>query len=109
MARPHISGGSAGNHLRAALTHSGVSTATDPRHWSDADETALIAGIMQEVGVIANADLSQTMGYVQSWPSWATGANPRHYALDPTIGAHDTTRDSFDFDDSGLPPPPTYV
>ena len=37
----------------------------------------------------------------RAWPA----ANSLH----PTIGAHATTRDSFDFDDSGLPPPPAYV
>jgi hypothetical protein len=40
------------------------------------------------------------------WPDWTTGNNPRKYALDKTIGRLNPARGSFQFDSSGLPPPP---
>jgi hypothetical protein len=47
---------------------------------------------------------------VHDWPSWtAPGKNPRHYALDPSIGALDEAARSFQLDVTGLPPAPAYT
>jgi hypothetical protein len=99
-----VSGGQSGARIRAAYHRAAIPAAAgDPSTWTDAHEAALIRGIMDEV---ATTNYLDTMEYVQDWPRWAGGANPRGYRLDPTIGNLVTTRDSFQFDDSDLPPAP---
>lgn len=101
-----ISNGNAATRLRSALTDAINSTPTltwtgSPDTWTDAHETALLDGLIAQAasGVTAN------FTYLSNWPSWLTGTNPRNYALAaPVAAALSTTRDSFDFDDGGLPP-----
>jgi hypothetical protein len=80
-----------------------------PETWGDSHETALINGIMNEVNIIKNKNLTETMTYVRDWPIWASGNNPRGYTLSPAIGNLVTDRNSFTFDDSDLPPAPSYT
>ncbi|BBH71870.1 hypothetical protein ACTI_85550 [Actinoplanes sp. OR16] len=104
----HLAGGSR-RRLRNVLGHAAVpASAGDPARWTDAHEIRLIDGILREVGVIANADFTQTMEYVRDWPAWAAprAANPRGYTLAAPAGGLATTRGSFLFDASGLPPAP---
>jgi hypothetical protein len=101
-----------GNNLRRlqnVIGHAAIPAAAgNPTAWTDAHETSLLDGIMREVGVIGNAELTDTMNQVRDWPAWAAprAANPRRYALASTIGSLATTRNSFDFDTAGLPPAP---
>jgi len=100
-----VNGGNGGTRLRAAFRRAGVAT-TDPSTWTDVQEAALIQGLLDEATALHNADLMRSIDAVDSWPSWAGGANPRGYRLDRAIGNLAVTRASFQFDDSDLPPPP---
>lgn len=107
-----VSGGQAAAQLRNAFTKAAITSTTDPTQWTDAEETALIQGIMDEVAAINNADFTNTMAYVHDWATWATGTpphNPRGYALATTIPPHAATRGSFTLDSTGLPPAPAYT
>jgi len=106
-----IAGGNAANRLRNALataraTAPGLTWTGAPNAWTDAHETALVQGLRQAVTARGNANLSNSINYVDNWPNWATGANPRGYALPGTIGNLSEDRNSFDFDTAGLPPAP---
>jgi hypothetical protein len=104
----HITGDNL-RRLRNAITHAAIPAAAgNPTTWTDAHETSLIDGIMHEVGVIANAGFTDTMNYVRDWPAWAAprASNPRRFSLATTIGSLATTRNSFNFDTTGLPPAP---
>ncbi|HEY0735990.1 MAG TPA: hypothetical protein VGD69_13840, partial [Herpetosiphonaceae bacterium] len=100
------SGVHAGARLVNALNHAAIpASAGNPTTWTDAHQALLVQGIMDEVAAINNANLTDTMTYVNTWPSWAGGSNPRRFALAETIGTLATTR-TFQFDDSDLPPAP---
>src|SRR5262249_30543058 len=104
----HLVGGGM-RRLRNVLAHAAIpASAGDPTRWTDAHETRLIDGIMREVGVIDNAGFTQTMEYVRDWPAWAAprAANPRRSSLPIPTGGLATTRNSFLFDTTGLPPAP---
>jgi hypothetical protein len=79
---------------------------TNRTTWTDAHEAALVQGLRDEVVQRGNANLSETIGYVDAWPQWATGANPHGYQLDATIGQLSEARGSFVFAAEGLPPEP---
>jgi RHS repeat-associated protein len=101
-----ISGGHAGTRLVNALGHAAIPAgAGDPSTWTDAHQAALAQGIMDEVAAINNDNLNDTMTYVNTWPSWASGSNPRNFMLPASIGGLATTR-TFQLDDSELPPAP---
>jgi hypothetical protein len=102
-----IAGGQAGPNLRNILTNAAVpGSAGNPALWTDAHEQKLIDSIMHEVGVVASTDLTNTMTYVRDWHNWGASGGPRHYALPATIANLAVTRNSLQFDDSGLPPAP---
>jgi len=105
-----VLGGSTGARLTAAFARAGVpASAGDPTRWTDAHQIALIQGLLDEVDAVGNADLITTIRYVHDWPTWVGGANPRRYALSPSVGNLATTAGSFQFDASGLPPAPPYT
>lgn len=100
-------GGHAGARLRAAFARAGIGAgAGDPTTWTDAHEADLIRGLREEVAATNNAAFIGTIGYVDDWPRWATGPNPRGYALDRGIGRLAVTRASLQFDGAALPPAP---
>jgi hypothetical protein len=104
------SGGAAGGRLRGALdrakaTAPGLDWAGVPAGWTDAHESALIAGLRAQTAG-AGGGLDRTIRQVVEWPAWAGGRNPRRYRLSKEIGGLDQGRGSFRFDDQGLPPAP---
>jgi hypothetical protein len=78
----------------------------DPESWGDQHEKTLVAAIKQEAGSSRRGGLKDTIARVDSWPSWATGSNPRAFALDKGVGSLSEKRGSFGFDGGGLPPAP---
>jgi RHS repeat-associated protein len=105
-----VAGGEAGTRLRGAFGRAAIpASAGDPTQWTDAHQAALVQGLVDEVQALGNAGLTTTVGYVHDWPRWATGPNPYHFALDPTIGRLAATANSFLFDAAGLPPAPPYT
>ena len=101
----HIcSGGRAGSKLRSAFTRAKLTG--NPTSWGNTDERALIQGIMDEVAAISNSNFTETMNYVNGWPNWTSGTNPRRYALESSVGSLATNRNSLQFDNSDLPPAP---
>jgi len=106
-----IAGGHAAARLRAALTHAqtaapGLTWTGAPNTWTNAHETALLNGLRNAVAARGNTGLTNSINYVDHWPNWATGPNPRGYALPGSIGALSQNRNSFNFENSGLPPAP---
>lgn len=102
-----VSGGNAGLRTRNALSNAAIPAAAGhPGLWTDAHEADLIAGIMTEVANLGSADLTQSMTYVRDWHTWGAGGGSRHYALDPAIANLAVTRNSLQFDGTGLPPAP---
>ncbi|MFH7245298.1 MAG: RHS repeat-associated core domain-containing protein [Spirulina sp.] len=102
-----VSGGHEGTTLRNAYQRAAIPlSAGDPSTWGEAQETALLQGLIDQVQAVGNSGFTDTMEYVRDWPRWAGGSNPRGFTLDPTIGTLATTRHSFTFDPTGLPPPP---
>jgi hypothetical protein len=102
-----VNGGQAGNTLRHAFTRAAIPVgAGDPSTWTDAHEMQLLQGLRDEVAATHNAGFIDTIDYVDHWPRWAVGANPRGYTLAPTVGNLAATRGSLQFDDQNLPPPP---
>jgi subtilisin family serine protease len=99
--------GRAGNQLRHAYSRAAIpSTAGNPSAWTDAHEIQLVQGLRDEVAAGHNAEFINTINYVDHWPQWAGGVNPRGYVLDPNVGSLATARSSFKFDDGELPPAP---
>ena len=109
----------AADNLRAAYLHATASPAADwnkpPDQWTDAQEAALIDGIMKRVGEQPDGTLVEAMTEVLDWPpqpqkSW--------YHFDPTtVGPVGVTRNSFALDTtvtlasgqpSNLPPEPDF-
>ncbi|MGO7377505.1 peptidoglycan-binding protein [Rhizobium ruizarguesonis] len=80
--------------------------AGDPASWTDGHEKALIAAIDQTVQELGNTDLKNTVAYVESWPSWKDGANPRNYQLSDGLAKLSARRNSFMFHNTALPPKP---
>ena len=78
-----------------------------PSTWGDAEESQLLDGILAEVEILGNANFQNTMHYVRDWPNW--GKNARGYRLPKTIGHLSSGRNSFQFDDTGLPPESNVV
>jgi hypothetical protein len=102
-----VNAGLAGARLRAAFARPAIpAPAGDPTTWTDAIEAQLVQGLRDEVAATHNAGFIDTIDYVDNWPRWAAGPNPRSFALDPGIGSLAVTRNSFRFDGAGLPPAP---
>ncbi len=104
-----VKGGKAGSKMRGALQRARSAReglTGDPSQWGDAEEKALVQALRDQVAARGNENLSTTIGQVDGWPDWAQGSNPRRYALDPEIGRLSEKRNSFQFDDAGLPPAP---
>ena len=102
-----VNRGSAGRRLRNAWRRAQISNTGNPSTWGDAEETALIDGIRAEAAATGNGRFIQSIQSVDHWPSWAaSGSNPRNYTLNPAVGNLSVGRNSFQFDESWLPPPP---
>lgn len=97
-----VSGGDSGGLLENAFGRANINSG-DPSTWGDAEESDLIQGILDEV---AGRNFEDSIQNVHDFPIWAGGSNPRGFTLSNTIGSLNNTRDSFDFDDSDLPPTP---
>ncbi len=105
-----IRSGRAGSRLQNAFRSSmGSPPIADPTRWTDADETRLIDGIVDQVDEIGNPGLVKTIDAVHDWPAWSDGRNPRGYRLDNDIGSLAVARNSFQFDSRDLPPAPAYA
>jgi RHS repeat-associated protein len=105
-----VNAGTTGTRLNNAFGRAGIpSSAGDPTQWTDAHQAALVQGLLDEVQAIGNAGLITSVNHVHDWPRWASGANPYHYALDPSIGRLAVTANSFRFDTTDLPPAPPYT
>lgn len=76
-----------------------------PDKWVQCNENRLLLGLRKKVQQIESAPLSDTIAKITAWPAWVKN-NPRCYRLENTIGKLDTTRGSFKFDASNLPPAP---
>jgi hypothetical protein len=98
-----VSGGESGPRLRGALQRAG--NTGDPSSWGDAEEQALIDGLMAEA-VAELPGVLPTLTMVRDWHSWDAATNPRRYALDPSIDDLDAARGSFTLDTAGLPAAP---
>jgi hypothetical protein len=73
--------------------------------WCDAHEAAIANSLLAE-GAAYNADLSNTLSNVNSWPNF-TGRNARGYVVSNQIAAEQlgsirSTRGSFQLDSTGL-------
>lgn len=106
-----VAKGVAGRRLGAALERARgarpeLDWPTHPGAWGDAHESALVQGLRDGVAAEGDDGLAATIAYVDHWPSWAVGDNPRGYALSPEIGKLDESRGSLVFDGADLPPPP---
>ena len=97
-----INGGDSGSQVEQAFGRANI-TSGNPSTWGNAEETALIQGILDEV---SGRSFEQSIQNVHDFPIWVGGSNPRGFTLDSTIGALADTRDSFHFDDIDLPPTP---
>ena len=103
----------AGDVLRAAVARADLPA--NPATWGDAEEEALIAGLIDHARHRYGPDhpLVASLRGVHDWPSWE--GNPRGYTLpvellpDASDGGKRkllTTRHSFALDTTGLPKPP---
>jgi hypothetical protein len=103
-----IAGGKAAPKLVGMVDQarrSGGTWPDDPARWTQDNEDRLVAAL-RDGSQTAGGGLGETIPEVMKWPDWTTGNNPRKYALDKTIGRLNPARGSFQFDSSGLPPPP---
>ena len=103
-----IAGGKAAPKLVGMVDQarrSGGTWPDDPARWTQDNEDRLVAAL-RDGSQTAGGGLGDTIPEVMKWPDWTTGNNPRKYALDKTIGRLNPARGSFQFDSSGLPPPP---
>jgi hypothetical protein len=107
----HITNNGAGQRLQNALAlaqqaQPALAWNGDPSLWTNAHEAALIAGILAEASNPPTVgDLVRTLNYIDSWPPWANGNNPRVFQL-ANPGNLAVTRNSFDLDAANLPPAP---
>ena len=101
--------GRAGRRLQAVLQDAQQQASQlnwdNPANWIDAHEAALIASLRRATAQ-AGGGLDDTIQYVDEWPSWATGSNPRRFKLDKSIASLSEARNSFQFDSTDLPPAP---
>jgi hypothetical protein len=91
---------------RAVASRPRLNWQTNPSQWTNAHEATLLEELRSAVDALRNNELSETIPQVENWPSWVTGRNTRHYALDPTVGRLSEARNSFRFDDAGMPAAP---
>ena len=80
---------------------------TAPAQWGDAHEARLVQGLLDEVQSTNNQGFIDTITSVNNWPAWAppAGANNYQYQLNAPARLSNL-RNSFQFDASGLNPPP---
>jgi len=103
-----ISSGGAGSKVREFVQRATAKSVAggwtgNPSGWTDAHERHLVQAILDS---ITNKELRKTIGYVDRWPDWKTGSNPRNYRLADGLAALSAKRQSFTLDTAGLPPPP---
>lgn len=106
-----VTGGAAGSRLRAALDatralRGDLDWERDPGTWTNTHELTLVRALRDQVEARGNRNLKETIAEVDGWPTWSAGNNRRQYQLSPGIKPLREDRDSFRFDDSGLPPAP---
>lgn len=65
-----------------------------------------VRAIDETVEEFGNTDLKNTTAYVNSWPSWKSGPNPRKYRLADGLTKLSAKRNAFTFYDGELPPSP---
>ncbi len=107
-----VNGGAAGADLRRAVRiaigrGTRLDWTGDPSNWTDAHEQQLVEGLRQRVAQRNNANFSTTINQVDGWPNWVDGTNPNGFTLTAPRDRLSEARNSFIFDDEGLPAAPT--